>query len=196
MTEKDFLVFNIDFERAEQTEMSDLEESLQKLKKFKLPYFNDNFSGVVKKIGLAGPEYHSIFPFFYLESYRVVAEKNKNNRYCHATVAIKSDRKRIIEAGEGNGPVDSLYQALYSTIEKIYPEVQELIFRDYRVRTLSDDSGSAQQVFVIIEFVYGEKSWLNVGVSTDIIEASWRAIYGGMNFFLMKKLEEKIMIAV
>ena len=105
--------------------------------------------------------------------------------YCHAIVSIKRCKQRLIEAGEGAGVIDALFHASCQVLSKIYPEINKLVLRKYQVRTADNVSGSDQQVYVAIEFSNG-LSWVNIGASTDLIDASWQAIYNGINYFLFK----------
>ena len=79
-------------------------------------------------------------------------------------------------AAEGHGPVDALYRALRVALRPTYPEIASFHLTDYKVHILDPESATAAKVRVLIETTGAAGSWITVGVSTDIIEASWRAL--------------------
>jgi 2-isopropylmalate synthase len=195
MREKEFIVFDTTLDRAEREETQAVELGMEQIAELGLSYYNGNFSKIIKDVGLIRPEYHNIIPFFYLESYRVVAERNKSaGSHCHATVKIRHDKQYPIEAGEGSGPVDAMCNATYAAVGGIFPEIDEVVLSKYLVKTLKGETGSDQEVYVIIEFSDGKKSWINIGISTDIMEASWKAISRGLNYFLLDRFNQLIKI--
>jgi 2-isopropylmalate synthase len=86
------------------------------------------------------------------------------------------DGERVVAAAEGRGPVDSLYRALRVALRPTYPEIAAFHLTDYKVHILDPASATAAKVRVLIETTDAASSWMTVGVSTDIIEASWRAL--------------------
>nr|WP_315988876.1 alpha-isopropylmalate synthase regulatory domain-containing protein [Desulforamulus aquiferis] len=88
-------------------------------------------------------------------------------------------------AAEGNGPVNALDNALRKALETIYPEVAALRLLDYKVRVLEEKAGTEAQVRVLIETGNGKETWGTVGVSTNIIEASWQALADSMAYGLL-----------
>jgi 2-isopropylmalate synthase len=125
--------------------------------------------------------------FFKLESFRVLDEKKENgNMLSEATVKVQINGDRIIETAEGNGPVNALDKALRKAILSRYPVLSKITLTDFKVRVLDEKKGTAAVVRVLIESSDGKKSWGTIGVSENIIEASWQAledsiIYGLMN---------------
>jgi len=83
---------------------------------------------------------------------------------------------RHIESAEGHGPVGALDDALRKALANDYPELQHIELEDYRVRVLAETHGTAAVVRVLIDTSNGERSWTTVGVSENIIEASWEAL--------------------
>ena len=92
-------------------------------------------------------------------------------------------------AAVGNGPVNALDHALRKALEKFYPELRKVKLLDYKVRILSTKDGTAAQTRVLIESGDGESKWGTVGVSENIIQASWQALVDSIDYKLLK--EEK-----
>ena len=91
-----------------------------------------------------------------------------------------------ITAAEGDGPVNALDKALRRALEKFYPELSEIRLVDYKVRVLDSHQASAAKVRVLIETADANSSWTTIGVSTDIIDASWHALVDAIEFKLAK----------
>jgi 2-isopropylmalate synthase len=92
-------------------------------------------------------------------------------------------------AALGNGPVNALDNALRKALEKFYPELQEVELVDYKVRVLEGTKGTAAVTRVLIESTDGTFKWSTVGVSENIIEASWRALVDSIDYKLLKEEE-------
>ena len=124
--------------------------------------------------------------FFTLESFRVLNEKRAGGEMLsEATVKVCIDGDRIIETGEGNGPVNALDCALRKAIGSRYPSLSKIELADFKVRVLNEKKGTAAVVRVLIESTDGEKSWGTIGVSENIIEASWQALEDSIVYGLM-----------
>ncbi|HPA70883.1 MAG TPA: citramalate synthase [Spirochaetota bacterium] len=126
-------------------------------------------------------------PFFILRGFRVITEKTENNALvCEATIKVEVDG--IIEhtAANGNGPVDALDNALRKALEKFYPEIGEIKLTDYKVRVLNEKKGTGAAVRVLIDQSRAARHWGTVGVSENIIEASWQALVDGIEYMLLK----------
>ena len=118
-------------------------------------------------------------PLFDLDSFRVTIEKNKDQPcYCYATIKISVDGKiQDITAAEGNGPVSALDNALRKALNKVYPNVLDPVHLvDFKVRVLDGRDGTAARVRVLIESRDETSIWSTIGVSEDVIEASWQAL--------------------
>ena len=89
-------------------------------------------------------------------------------------------------AANGNGPVEALDNALRKALEKFYPEIGELQLSDYKVRVLNEKGGTASPVRVLIDQKRRTEHWGTVGVSTNIIEASWQALVDGIETCCIK----------
>lgn len=126
--------------------------------------------------------------FFTVESWRAIVEQLPNGEVIsEATVKVKAGEERIVEVGEGNGPVNALDKALRSALGKIYPELEKLELIDYKVRILDGDKGTGAATRVLIETTDGETEWDTVGVHENVIAASWNAISDAVLYGLLRK---------
>lgn len=94
-------------------------------------------------------------------------------------------------AATGNGPVNALDNALRKALEKFYPQLTDMELVDYKVRVLSAGKGTASKVRVLIESGDHQDKWGTVGVSENIIEASWQALVDSINYKLLKDEKAK-----
>ncbi len=106
--------------------------------------------------------------------------------YSFAQLKIDVDGKKMMAAGEGNGPVNALDVALRSALKPFYPSVGDLKLIDYKVRVLDGKNATASRVRVLIESTDGKTSWTTIGVSCDIVEASWIALVDSFEYKMMK----------
>jgi 2-isopropylmalate synthase len=124
--------------------------------------------------------------FFTLESFRVLNEKRIDGvMVSEATVKICINNNRIIETAEGDGPVNALDIALRKALGNYYPDLSKIKLTDFKVRVLDEKQGTGAVVRVLIESTDGKKSWGTIGVSENIIEASWQALEDGIIYGLM-----------
>ena len=131
-------------------------------------------------------------PFFALKGFRVITEKDESNRMtCEATIKVEVDGIVEHTAANGNGPVEALDNALRKALETFYPEIRELHLSDYKVRVLNEKEGTGSSVRVLIDHKKRSDHWGTVGVSTNIIEASWQALVDGIEYMLFKKKNTK-----
>lgn len=131
--------------------------------------------------------------FFHVEGFRVIVEKRKNQAklISEATVKIKVDDISQYTVAEGNGPVNALDNALRKALEKFYPNVKTLKLIDYKVRILDSKEGTKAVTRVLIESTDHKESWRTIGVSENIIEASWQALLDSIEYKLLKDEREK-----
>lgn len=124
--------------------------------------------------------------FFRLLGFRVLDEKKDENEppYSEATVMIEVDGRVEHTAAEGQGPVNAMDNALRKALEKFYPQLATVRLLDYKVRVLPAGKGTGSHVRVLIESGDGEKKWSTVGVSYNIIEASWQALADSIHYKL------------
>jgi len=125
-------------------------------------------------------------PFFELEGFRVIVEKWSRDEPClaEATVKVKVGDQTELTAGEGSGPVDALNMALRKALRRFYPNIDEVTLSDYRVRILDPREATAAVTRVLIESSDNRQFWGTVGVSENIIEASWQALVDSIEFKL------------
>jgi 2-isopropylmalate synthase len=90
-------------------------------------------------------------------------------------------------AADGNGPVNALDNALRKALRRFYPEIDSMRLVDYKVRVLNESHGTAAQVRVLIESQSEDERWSTIGVSENIIEASWEALVDSFTYFLNKR---------
>ena len=116
--------------------------------------------------------------FFQLEGFRVIVEKHGPESPClsEATVKVNVDGETELTAAEGDGPVNALDKALRKALTRFYPTISSVSLRDYKVRIVDSESGTAAKTRVLIESSDGKRIWGTVGVSENIIEASWQAL--------------------
>ena len=116
-------------------------------------------------------------PLFDLESFRVTVEKDRDKPCsAHATIKISVDGKKEITAAEGHGPVSALDNALRKALDKFYSDLDSMRLVDFKVRVMDGREGTAAKVKVFIESRDKDDIWSTIGVSEDIIEASWHAL--------------------
>lgn len=117
-----------------------------------------------------------------------------NDRHNNAEAVLKIEVNGEVEhtAAEGDGPVNALDNALRKALLRFYPEIASIKLVDYKVRVLDEKEATAAKVRVLIESSDGETTWSTVGVSTNIIEASWQALCDGINYKLYKSSTKKM----
>lgn len=127
-------------------------------------------------------------PHFELESFRVTIEKDKDQpAHSHATIKINVDGEEEITAAEGNGPVSALDNALRKALYHIYSEILDPVHLvDFKVRVIEGREGTSARVRVLIDTRDEESIWSTIGVSEDIIEASWQALSDSFQYKLAK----------
>ena len=129
--------------------------------------------------------------FFRLESFRVIMEKREIGKVMtEATVKIHVGGRRLIATAEGNGPVNALDRAIRIAIGRSFPALKDIELTDYKVRVLDEKKGTAAVTRVLIETSDGEKTWGTIGVSENIIQASWEALLDSVEYGLMHKRQQ------
>ncbi|MCR4939891.1 MAG: citramalate synthase [Treponemataceae bacterium] len=125
-------------------------------------------------------------PFFSLHYYKIIGEQHvdDNPATSFAQIKISVNGDTTITAGEGLGPVHALDVALRSALEKFYPAVRNMRLTDFKVRVLDSKDATAAKVRVLVESTDGQNMWTTVGVSTDLIEASWIALVDSFEYIL------------
>lgn len=128
--------------------------------------------------------------FFDLEGFRVIVEKRENGLpVTEATVKVKVKGIQELSASEGAGPVNALDSALRKALDRFYPSLKDMKLVDYKVRVINPRSGTAAKVRVVIESQDKENIWNTVGVSENLIDASWHALVDSIEYKLSKEQE-------
>ncbi|MDR9408392.1 MAG: citramalate synthase [Balneolaceae bacterium] len=141
-----------------------------------------SFELLVKQKTQKAPDY------FHLEGFRVIMERNdQGESRAEATIKVRVNDQIELCAAEGNGPVNALDAALRKALCEFYPEISTVTLQDYKVRVLNGDDGTGAKVRVLIDSAQDGSSWGTVGVSENIIDASWKALSEGIIYFLMNK---------
>ena len=125
-------------------------------------------------------------PYFKLESHRVITDLREDGSFVtEATVKVIVGDDRVIATAEGNGPVNALDGALRQAIGPVYPELAHVHLTDFKVRVLETSRGTASVTRVLIESTDGDRTWTTIGVSENVIEASWAALEDSIVFGLL-----------
>ena len=135
--------------------------------------------------------------FFELESFRAIVERiprpgkephsnlGVGDVLTEATIKIHVEGERVIATGEGNGPVNALDQALRSAIGNRYPRLDRIHLTDFKVRVLNTEKATGAQTRVLIDTTNGDRTWTTIGVSPNVIEASWQALVDSIVYGLL-----------
>jgi 2-isopropylmalate synthase len=128
--------------------------------------------------------------FFQTEDFHIHCDALRGEQMCRsqvlATVSVTVQGERILTAAEGNGPISALDSALRKALVQSYPAVSEFYLTDYKVRILDSQMGTSAKTRVLIENSDGQHRWTTVGVSGNIIEASYQALAEAMEYGLMR----------
>jgi 2-isopropylmalate synthase len=125
--------------------------------------------------------------FFLVESFRVITDEVGDRAFTtEATIKVHVGGERVVTTAEGNGPVNALDKALRLAIGQRYPALEHVHLTDYKVRVLDTAKGTAAVTRVLIDTTDGEKSWSTIGVSENIIEASWQALFDSIVYALVR----------
>lgn len=129
-------------------------------------------------------------PFFEVKSFTVLCEEHwQEDLSAQATIKIRVDGIEELTAAEGDGPVNALDKALRKALEVFYPQLNQMRLIDFKVRVLDTDKATAAKVRVHIESTEGDETWSTMGVSSNIIEASWNALIDSIEYFLYRQTE-------
>lgn len=116
-------------------------------------------------------------PLFRLESWRVIIEKRADGKVdTEATIKLWADGERYVHTAEGNGPVHALDAALRGAITARHPHLADIELVNFKVRILDETKGSDARIRVLVDASDGVETWGSIGVSTNLIEASWQAL--------------------
>ncbi|HKA00727.1 MAG TPA: citramalate synthase [Candidatus Solibacter sp.] len=129
--------------------------------------------------------------FFDVESYEVSTRAaGSGASHSTATVTLKAQDGVHSATATGHGPFHALHVCLRKCLSKLYPQITEVRLTDYKVRVLDSNKGTAANVRVLIEWSDHKRSWTTVGVSDNVIEASWKALVDAIRLELMRLTEK------
>ena len=130
-------------------------------------------------------------PLFKLESFRVVTEKRADGRVeTEATIKLHVGDERYIRTAEGDGPVHALDRALRSAITEEHPEIAKIELTNFKVRILDENHGTGAVTRVLLDASDGHDSWGSIGVSANLIEASWEALVDSLEYAFQPRAAE------
>jgi 2-isopropylmalate synthase len=125
--------------------------------------------------------------FFNLLGFRVIVEKREDSRLIsEAVIKLEVNGRLQHTASEGDGPVNALDSALRKALQHFYPNLTKMRLSDFKVRVLDAKEGTAAKVRVLIESQDQKESWTTIGVSENIIEASYNALVDSIEYKLLK----------
>ncbi|WP_168119347.1 citramalate synthase [Paenibacillus sp. HB172176] len=122
---------------------------------------------------------------FKVESFKMHVEKSSSEMISEAIVKINVDGQQVYTAAEGNGPVNALDNALRKALISFYPQIEDIHLSDYKVRVIDEKDATAAKVRVLIESTGLDNTWSTVGVSSNVIEASWEALLDSFRYALL-----------
>src|SRR5204863_7964789 len=119
--------------------------------------------------------------------FRVIVEKRGDGEpITEATVKIKVNGEERLTVAEGDGPVHALDSALRKALLRFYPDLEEIKLTDFKVRVVNVREGTAAKVRTVVDSSDGDNRWSTVGVSTNMIEASWHALVDAVVYGLLR----------
>ncbi len=129
-------------------------------------------------------------PLFRLEGFRVLVEKREDGKVVtEATIKLWVDGERYLRSAEGNGPVNALDKALRGAIIDRHPHLADIELTNYKVRILDEHHGTGAVTRVLLDSSDGEREWGSIGVSENIIEASWEALVDSFEYAFQPREE-------
>ena len=168
----------------ESTELSCIVEKLKEME-----YLGYQFEAAEASLELLARRVLGLHrPHFELVQYKTIGEypAPNNKDQASAMIEVKVGNSVEVSAALGNGPVNALDQALRKALKVFYPQLDKVHLTDYKVRVLDTESATAAKVRVLIDSSDGSRVWTTVGVSTDIIEASWLALADSIEYQLIE----------
>ena len=135
-------------------------------------------------------KYQPLFTLHYYQTNGVNPRPEEGVNAC-AQIKVEVDGQIEVTAGEGDGPVNALDIALRKALEHFYPAVSQIRLIDYKVRVLDGKSATASRVRVLIESSDGQNTWTTIGVSADVMEASFKALVDSFEYKLIKDVEKR-----
>ena len=129
-------------------------------------------------------------PWFEVESFRVITDDDQpstttSRATTEATIKVHVGGERLLATAEGNGPVNALDSALRAAIGDRHPALAHVHLTDYKVRVLDTAKGTGAVTRVLVDSTNGDRTWTTIGVSENIIEASWQALFDSLVYGLL-----------
>lgn len=175
------LGFNLDKSSKESSEIVNKLKELEN-RGYQFEAAEASFELLVKQMTNRAPD------FFSLEGFRVIMERDAAGQSrSEATIRVRVKDRVEHSAAEGKGPVHALDAALRKALCEFYPEISAMQLQDYKVRVLNEKDGTGARVRVLIDSAKDGSTWGTVGVSENIIDASWQALSEGMIYYLMNQ---------
>jgi len=140
---------------------------------------------LLRRAGGWEPDYFSVESFRVITDHANVPAGADDMTSTEATVKVQVGESRMLATAEGNGPVNALDAALRQAIGPHFPALSGVHLTDYRVRVLDTGRGTGAVTRVLVDSTDGERTWTTIGVSENIIEASWQALYDSVLFALV-----------
>jgi len=179
------LEFDLDKKSAQAVRIHKLIQQLER-EGFQFEAAEGSFKLLLQK------EFKKYKKFFSLLGFRVSVEKREDGRLIsEAVIKLKINDKLEHSAAEGDGPINALDNALRKALAKFYPTISEMHLTDFKVRVLDEKSGTAAKVRVLIQSQDADEDWSTIGVSENIIEASWQALLDSVEYKLLKDSNRK-----
>jgi 2-isopropylmalate synthase len=164
----------------------DLREVLTQIKELEAQGFT--FEGAEASVEMMLRRTHPAYvpPFELIDFSVSVQQRRRRGLSAEAIVKVRVGPKMMHTVAEGNGPVNALDMALRKALVDVYPQLSSLKLADYKVRILDGDNATAATTRVLIDSVQAHRAWSTVGASTNIIEASWKALVDSMEYALLQ----------
>lgn len=179
--------FGIDLSGVDKKSLRHIVDKIKRLEKdgYEFEAADGSFVLLVRK------ELERYKEFFDLVGFRVIVEKRGPKEKClsEATIKLRVKEDQRLTAAEGEGPVNALDSALRKALLEYYPELKDVHLTDYKVRVVDPKEGTAARVRVFIESTDGKQQWTTVGVSENIIEASWQALVDSIEWALLERIK-------
>jgi 2-isopropylmalate synthase len=121
---------------------------------------------------------------FEVEGYRVIIERHGAEFWSEATVKVKVGGEVVHTVAEATGPIGALDKALRLALEKTYPQLRDMTLRDFKVRIIEGNEGTGSKTRVLVESGDGHSIWGTVGVSDNLVDASWEALREAVEYRL------------
>jgi 2-isopropylmalate synthase len=151
----------------------------------KLEYEGYQFEGAEASLELlVYKEYLGFKPLFKIDNFKIITSKSAIDTQSEALIKIIINNETVHVAAEGDGPVNALDNSLRKGLENHLPLIKDMKLIDYKVRVLNGNDGTAAKVRVLIETANKDKTWTTIGVSTNIIQASWKALLDSIEYGL------------